>query len=413
MWGTSISGLNRPRRRGAVAVLVMVLLPVLVGFAALVIDVGVLYNARADLQNAADAAALAGASALAGDEMMHVRMYGNTSDQMSGIVSLSVQRAATVSVLNPSWATTETVMGNADVTMGWLDLTSATASIVPGAAPSTYNAVQTVARRTADGANGAVELLFARIFGKSTSEVQATATAAFDDRVAGYDMTIVPGALPITVRETVFEADFETGGDRFAYDADFDSVSSGSDGLREIRLYPYENAPGNFGLLNIGSGNQGVPGLRVQIEEGVSPADYEQEVGTSLLTFQGSNGASASYSISGSPGIDASLESSLQARVGSIVGFFVHDSASDGGANTTYNITGMRYGRVVGVSLQGSESQRGFWIQPVTLASNGVILSSSASSTGGLTGRVVLARCRDQHTRVAGFSRRAAMETPA
>jgi len=392
MFKGTANAVNQNRRRGVAAVLVLVLLPVLVGFAALVIDVGVLYNTRADLQNAADVAALAGASALAGDEMMHVRMYGNTSDQMSSIVNLSVQRAASVSMLNPSWATTETVMGNADVTMGWLDLTSATTSILPGAAPSTYNAVQTVALRTADGANGAVELLFARIFGKSTSELQATATAAFDDRVAGYDMTIVPGAMPITVSETVFEADFATGGDKFAYDADFDSVSSGSDGLREIKLYPYDLAPGNFGLLNIGSGNQGVPSLQAQIVDGVSPADYEQEVGTSVLTFQDSNGSTASYSITGNPGLKASLETSLQGRVGSIVGFFVHDSVSDGGANATYNITGIRWGRVVAVSVNGPESERGLWIQPVILAGDGVILSSTGSSTGGLTGRVVLAR---------------------
>jgi len=50
------------RRRGAVAVMIVVASFVIVGFAALAIDVGVMYNAKADLQRAADSAALAGAS---------------------------------------------------------------------------------------------------------------------------------------------------------------------------------------------------------------------------------------------------------------------------------------------------------------------------------------------------------------
>ena len=47
------------RRRGVVAVLVAVILVTLLGFAALTVDVGAMYNARAELQRSADAAALA------------------------------------------------------------------------------------------------------------------------------------------------------------------------------------------------------------------------------------------------------------------------------------------------------------------------------------------------------------------
>ena len=52
----NLSELPQKRRRAATAVLVLVTLPVMLGMAALAIDVCVMYNTRADLQRAADAA---------------------------------------------------------------------------------------------------------------------------------------------------------------------------------------------------------------------------------------------------------------------------------------------------------------------------------------------------------------------
>ncbi len=45
--------------RGAVSVLVAILMVVLLGFAALAVDIGVLYAERTQLRNGADAAAIA------------------------------------------------------------------------------------------------------------------------------------------------------------------------------------------------------------------------------------------------------------------------------------------------------------------------------------------------------------------
>ena len=57
---------TRARQRGAVVILVGFVLVALIGFAGLVIDLGRLYVAKTELQNAADAAALAGAKLLDG-----------------------------------------------------------------------------------------------------------------------------------------------------------------------------------------------------------------------------------------------------------------------------------------------------------------------------------------------------------
>lgn len=68
--GSVLAGLmrggKRPvRRRGVVAVQVMVTFTLLIGVAALTVDMGYMWNVRADLQRAADAAALAAAGRLA------------------------------------------------------------------------------------------------------------------------------------------------------------------------------------------------------------------------------------------------------------------------------------------------------------------------------------------------------------
>jgi Flp pilus assembly protein TadG len=58
-------GEHRPRRRGVVVVQVVVFGTILIGMAALVVDMGYLWNVRADLQRTADASALAAAAMLA------------------------------------------------------------------------------------------------------------------------------------------------------------------------------------------------------------------------------------------------------------------------------------------------------------------------------------------------------------
>ncbi|NCO65392.1 MAG: hypothetical protein COW32_09085 [Candidatus Aquicultor secundus] len=56
----SISSLNIQNEKGAVAIIVALMMTVFIGFTALAVDVGYLYEIRCQLQSAADAAALAG-----------------------------------------------------------------------------------------------------------------------------------------------------------------------------------------------------------------------------------------------------------------------------------------------------------------------------------------------------------------
>jgi hypothetical protein len=215
-----------------------------------------------------------------------------------------------------------------------------------------------------------------------------------DDRFSALD-TEVPGAVnvwPFTMLADEYDKEVATGGDVYGYSADSDAATNGADGVREVLLYPDKLAPGNYGLLNIGTPNQGTPALNQQIKTGVSPEDLQKEIGTSAVTFLNDDGDPISYNITGNPGLKASLEDSIKSRVGEIVAFFLHDHVENSGSNTVYRVTQIRFARVMGVKLQGSMSTRGLWVQPVTYTGPGVIVVPGAPSSMGVAGKIVLAR---------------------
>ena len=74
------------------------------------------------------------------------------------------------------------------------------------------------------------------------------------------------------------------------------------------------------------------------------------------------------------------------------MGFFLHDNVVLSGSNAIYTITEIRFGRVMDINLTGAPSTRGLYIQPVSYAGGGVRIDPDAPSSGGLVGRLVLAR---------------------
>ena len=106
------------------------------------------------------------------------------------------------------------------------------------------------------------------------------------------------------------------------------------------------------------------------------------------MTYLDDSGNAVRYDIDGTPGMMKSLEPHLQALIGQVVGFFVHDEAEPGGSNTLYRNVGIRFGRVMRVNLVGSNPE--FVVRPEPYIGPGVITSESAPSTNGQVGRVTL-----------------------
>ncbi|MFQ5414067.1 MAG: pilus assembly protein TadG-related protein [Phycisphaerae bacterium] len=157
------------RRRAVAAAQVAILLPVLVGFAAMTIDVGVLYNTKADLQRTADAAALAAASVVANTEV--------DVDPRPSALATAIDYVELNQVMNHE----VTVDADADVVFGRARYNASTNAynFVPMEYPP--DAVRVTVRQTEDSPNGKATLLFARIFGKAATNVSATAVAMVVD----------------------------------------------------------------------------------------------------------------------------------------------------------------------------------------------------------------------------------------
>lgn len=390
------------RRRAVVAVQVAITMVVLLGFAVLTVDVGQLFGARTELQRAADSAALAGASAFVSDDMMRMRVGTGTADTLGAVLAAVELRADTFSNMNDTLGLS-TAVDTGDIVPGFLNVYSATEPIQPNPAAAMYNGVHVMVRREsggAEGSNGPVPFYFAGIFGKFSGNATASATAVFDDRFAGYKVTPSAGnILPFTIHEDAFNQELAFGGDNYAWHEDSGAVSSSTDGIREVRLYPYplsgsgySEGDGNFGVLNIGTGNQGVTAEAYQIENGVSATDFEMEIGTSDVEFYTDSGSAVSYDMTGSPGLEATLKAAIEPLVGEVVGFFLHDNVVLSGSNATYTIVALRFGRVMDIRLTGPPNKRGFYIQPVSYNGGGVRIDKDAPSSGGLVGRIVLAR---------------------
>ena len=381
------------KRRAVVVVQVVVLLGVLIGAAALTIDVGGMFAARADLQRTADAAALAAVSGYLTDNMMLVRLAEGDSELFSDVRTLSQSRAVDIGESNGTYGTDSTYLPTSDITLGWIDVASGTSPIDTTAPLDAYNAVQVQARRTSDSNNGPVDFLFASIFGHYYGEVTATATAAFDDRVLGFDPSVSPGyLLPFSVNADEYAAQVAAGNDKYSFHNEGGVVDNSPDGIGEIDIYPGNLAPGNFGLLNIGTPNQGASALGDQIQNSVSPEDVEAEIGSATFAFFDSSGSPITYEITGDPGLTASLEADIELREGDIIAFLLHSLVVEQGSNSVYTITDIRFGRLMKVRIQGDVNARGLWIQPVNFAGPGVILDPAAPSTNGRLGQLVLVR---------------------
>lgn len=389
------------QKRAVVAVQVGVMLLALLGMAALTIDVGQLYSARNDLQRSADAGALAGASSYTTDDMMRVRMSMGSWAAIDVVKSLAAARADEFSTVNHT-LNEPTLVAVGDIRTGWLNVRSASEPMNTSPDARDYNAVGVLVRRDQGEAsvNDPVPLFFSGIFGKLYSNASASAVAVFDDRFSGFATTVPHGRiLPFTIHEDAFYSELAAGGDSYRWNEPSGPVTNDADGIREVRLYPYplsgsgySEGDGNFGVLNIGTGNQGIDAERVQIQNGVSPEDFEMEIGTSELTFKNDSGNTVTYDMTGSPGLEATLKDAIGDIRGEIIGFFLHTQVILSGSNAIYTINDLRFGRVMDIRLAGPPLSRGLFIQPVSYAGGGVLIDVDAPPTGGLVGRIVLAR---------------------
>jgi Flp pilus assembly protein TadG len=162
--------MTRARRdRGNVSILVALLLPILIGFAALALDFGHAWQVRSELHNATDAAALAG-----------VRDLNGT---VAGFAPAraSAQRYARAHLANLTSVDVDLNSGNdpnGDIVLGHWDFDARTFTAADAVMPvPRVNAIKVTAHRTAATGNP-IQTYFMSFFGHDTLGVGAHAIAA-------------------------------------------------------------------------------------------------------------------------------------------------------------------------------------------------------------------------------------------
>lgn len=379
---TQRGGLTRNRRRGAAAAFVLVFAVVMFGMAALTIDVGRMYRARAEAQSAADAAAMAAAWRLMDDDRLKSTADALTVASAARTEAVTYGAANSVMKLAPVLDPNSNNTTDGDVVLGYLSDPALPLSALQTAFPDQYNTViVTVHRDTVR--NGPILLHFAPVLGISEKDVSAQAAASFDDRIEGYRVTdttgnaeLLPFALHIDSWNNLLDG-IQSTGDNYSYDPDTGAVTAGSDGINELNLYPGAGAsqlpPGNFGTVDIGSPNNSTADLSRQIREGVNAEDLDYFGGE--LKF----GPDGTLELNGDTGLSASVKDDLEFIKGLPRSIPLFNAVSGNGNNSTYTVVGFAGIRIMYVKLTGSMSNKQVIVQPAIVVDDAVI-------TGGNSG---------------------------
>ncbi len=237
---------NAMQRRGAAAVLGVVLTLSLVTLTAFVIDFGHIHVAETEMRRSADAAAMAGCW-----EMFDQQAAENSPTDAEFAAFQAATEAAMWNEVNgelSQFGYNDVELGNYGVDESW-DTSN----------PAAFNAVRVTLRRQS-GMNGELPLFFGDLTGRDNQSLVTEATAAMFSQISGFyepetgDETI--GILPIAL-------DLPTWLDTIAKSTEDDfacsngQVSSGSDGIHECNLYPKgTGAPGNRGTVRHWWGEQ-------------------------------------------------------------------------------------------------------------------------------------------------------------
>jgi len=164
------NGLRIKRRRAAAAALVLITLFVLLASAAFSVDIGMISNARADLQRAADAGAMAAAKVL--------------GDVTTGVEPIAAAREAAQRIVesNPVLGHRVTIDVDEDITFGRANYDARVNSYNFADTEHLPDAVRVRVRMTDGSPNDSLKLVFAPLLGKNRTDVIASATAAVAPR---------------------------------------------------------------------------------------------------------------------------------------------------------------------------------------------------------------------------------------
>jgi Flp pilus assembly protein TadG len=379
-------------RRGAIAPLAALLATLLIGMLAFAIDTGYIVAVRAELQNAADAAALAAAQRL---QQPFVQFYspGQTNSGRQTIYDAVTTdtTTATSPICTAQQFGKANSAGNVSVSVLSSDVSfsywDGTNPRVPASFPSDFPNSVTVITRRDDSANGQLKLFFGRIFGISSVPLTATATATI---YAGdvSNLQVIPGVnahiLPVAYDMNFWKSFAKTG-----VSPDGNTYLS-TNGLPQLQIYPdFKDAPGSFGLLDVGVPSNNTPAFRSWIDNGQTPNDISYLVNHNMLPVS----LSAPEAWKAGPGLKSTLVTNFQSVMGdaNLLPLFKpvtayggnggYQAASGTGQNTAFEIVGFVGVTVTQADGSGSSGMT-IKVQPMATLDPTAVISNAAPATG-------------------------------
>ncbi len=359
--------------RGTIVVAVAAFLVAMVALAAFVVDVGHWYAVRGQMQNSADAAAIAGAQRLVSDELVAANANYSQLLEAAREAARTFARYNHVELSGPE-------LHPADITFGHVADPSDPESFAPTDDPAFINAVR-VRVRKANGWNNPAASFFSKIWGCLGLSMSVQATAVTSSSVEGFRVNdaigsakLVPFALKLSEWNALVNGQ---GSDDWSWDADDQRAYYGTaDGIREISLYPLENVcSGNFGTVDIGNPNNSTSDLRRQIRYGVTEEDLEYFGGEFAL------GPDGTLTVNGDTCVSTSVRFDLEEIIGQPRVVPLYSQVSGRGNNATYTIVGFAGVRIMGVQLTGPLSKRRVVVQPAVVVDQSAIIGETPSQS--------------------------------
>lgn len=329
---------------------------------AFVLELSRLRYTKGQLQAAADAGALAGASRLrltsSELETTFFSLEGEGIQDLRKTVQ-DVVSANTIAHLGPKRASIFVVQENADnlddgeIVIGHYGSDGFVPSL------TSCNAVRVRACLTDGHPNGPLPLWFNGFLTAKASGLHAEAIARVER----------PTLLPFLVYQPQWDWLMAgNGADLFAIDSSNHSVTSGADGILETTVFPNDwdglnIPPGNFGWFDIGSGSDTTTLMR-QVDSGPSPED---------MAFHGDKLATGDF-VSGTTGLRTGTEIAFVGGESGGITYLgiigkprliaLYDYATGQGTKASFRISKFVLARVVSVDLSGGGS--GIVVQPLT-----------------------------------------------
>lgn len=316
----------RRNERGAAIIMVAMFLVALIGLAALVIDMGQIIVIKGELQNGADAGALAGVVDL---------IYYGPSEGETMAVNYTTQ--------SNNYRITSPVPASDAVNVTVLD----------------PEKLQVQVRRTAGTAAGPVPTIFARVWGVQNTGVEALAVATVDRKVIGTG----PGnLLPFGIHKRMVDAN-----DDGIYDVG-----------NTIDVYPHAWSPGNFGILDLDGGSNSNDDIKRWIQNGFDQS-FVIPQSTGFIDITGDTGISG-----------YSLSDSISSRIGNRLLFPVFDNVTGEGSGSTFRVIDMVGIIIRDFQLTGDIHSRHFNIQIEQFSSTSLILGDESTPSNPSLSKPIL-----------------------